>query len=190
MRVRPPRSIRLWSGVLFLGTGIAANAQTAPVKQGETEFPKGWRFPLELSQGPIARSGTYAGWLSIGAMRTVVPGRLRVGVVAAPALIGREAQAIGGVRIAWRARTLDVANMGSWGNVQVVGEHLWTTDGIGLAGGGFTVEAAELVLVGLKAYWSYDADNDRHPAWLQFSIGLNILKGKPAPENNDPFSNP
>lgn len=166
-----------------------ATAQETATVAAETEFPKGWRFPLELAQGPVPTPGMYTGWASLGAMATVVPGHLRLGLFAGPALLGTDVAAVGGVRAAWRVKTFDTA-FGSWGNAQVVAEHVWTTESTALAGGGLAVEAGELVLVGLKGYWSYTDGSSEHPAWLQFSIGLNILKGKPEAEIDDPFLNP
>ena len=153
-----------------------------------TEFPKGWRFPLELSQGPTPNTGTYAGWLSVGAMRTVLPGHLRAGVLLAPGLFGSQATGIGGARLAWRVRTF-TTTMGSWGNLQLAAEHLWSTQGAALVGGGLGFEAGELILAGLKAYLPYTTTGTG-PVWLQFSIGLHLCRGKASPESEDPFSNP
>ena len=153
-----------------------------------TEVPAGWRFPLELSQGPVPSTGAYTGWLSLGAMRTLVPGHLRAGLIVAPGLIGQHATALGGARLSWRVKNFNTA-FGSWGNLQANFEHLWSTENIALIGGGVGIEAGELVLAGLKAYLPYTTGGTG-PVWLQFSIGLHICRGKTAPESDDPFSNP
>lgn len=169
--------------------GIPCMAQQGAPDAPETEFPKAWRFPLEFSQGFIGEGIAYAGSFTLGANYAVLPGQLRLGVLAGPAVMNGSFKGLGGVRLAWRVKTFNTA-IGSWGNMQLQADHLWLTDGPALVGGGPVVEAGELVLVGLKGYWSYTADNELHPGYFQFSIGLNILKGKPDPADDDPFSNP
>lgn len=175
--------------LLFLFRIVSALAQDKGDQGPGPEFPQGWRFPLELAQGPVPSTGAYAGWATIGASYTLVPGHLRLGARAGPGLFGDRGVVLGGARLAWRVKTFHTP-FGSWGNAQLVAEHLWSTRDIALLGGGAVVEAGELVLVGLKAYWPYGPDSDAHPLWMQLSLGLHILKGKPAPGSDDPFSNP
>lgn len=180
----------LLTAVLLLFLNVSEGRAQGNTDGGkETEFPSGWRFPLELSQGPVPTTAAYAGWLSIGAMRTVVPGHLRAGLLVAPALLGRDGTVLGGARLAWRVFTLHTP-FGSWGNVQLSAEHLWSLQGTALAGGGVVVEAGERILAGLKGFWSYAPDVGRHPAYLQFSIGIDLFNGKSAPPGDDPFSDP
>jgi hypothetical protein len=161
----------------------------AQSSSAQPEFPAGWRFPVTLSQGFVGKGEFYAGSATIAALYTVVPGSLRAGAVAGPALVVGQLRGMGGVHLAWRVKTFNTS-LGSWGNGQLVAEHLWLTNEQALLGGGVVVEAGELVLVGLKGYWSYQPQSDRHPGWFQFSMGLNVFKKKPTVESNDPFSNP
>ncbi len=182
----------IYRGWLLIGCIFpmaTCRAQEGITSAAQPELPVGWRFPLELHQGCVQEGTFYAGGLTLGALRTVVPGHLRLGLVAGPAVVSGRFHGHGGVRAAWRVKTFTTA-LGSWGNLQLAGEHLWYTDGVALVGGGPVVEAGELVLVGLKGYWPYQTDSDQHPGYFFFSIGLNILKGKPAPADNDPFTNP
>ncbi len=175
------RSMTLAFGCL-LGTATFAQAE-----QPQTEFPKGWRFPLEFSQGFMGAGENYAGSLSLGAHYTVVPGHLRIGLLAGPGMLDGKVDGWGGVRLALRVKTFNTA-MGSWGNLQMQAEHLWLTQGIGLVGGGPVVEVGELLLVGMKGYYAYSVDSDGSNGLFQFSIGLNMFKLKSDPMDNDPFT--
>jgi hypothetical protein len=168
-----------------LASALTSHAQTT----AETEFPQGWRFPLEFHQGPVPRTGSYAGWLSMSALHSVVPGHLRAGGALAPGLFGNVFTGLAGLRVAWRIKSFNT-DFGSWGNLQLQAEHWWSTEGTALAGGGPVLEAGERVLAGLKAYLPYGPESEGHPVWLQGSIGLNLFLPKPAPESNDPFSDP
>ena len=172
----------------LLALGLLSGAFSfAQAEQPQTEFPKGWRFPLEFSQGFAGAGEDYAGSLSLGAHYAVVPGHLRIGLLAGPGVLHGKIDGWGGMRLALRVKTFNTA-MGSWGNLQVQAEHLWLTQGIGLVGGGPVMEVGELLLVGMKGYYAYSVDSDGSNGLFQFSIGLNMFKRKPSPTDNDPFT--
>ena len=166
---------------------LSITASFAQAERAEPEFPKGWRFPFEFSQGFTGAGEDYAGSLSLGAHYAVVPGHLRIGLLAGPGVLAGKVDGWGGVRLALRVKTFNTA-MGSWGNLQVQAEHLWLTQGIGLVGCGPVVEVGELLLVGVKGYYAYSVDGDGSNGLFQFSIGLNMFKRKPSPTDNDPFT--
>ncbi len=174
----------------FLVLGLVLHSSTssfAQADQTEPEFPKGWRFPLEFSQGFAGAGENYAGSLSLGANYAVVPGHLRIGLLAGPGVLAGKLDGWGGVRLALRVKTFNTA-MGSWGNLQVQAEHLWLTRGIGLVGGGPVMEVGDLLLVGVKGYYAYSVDGDGSNGLFQLSIGLNMFKPKPSRTDNDPFT--
>lgn len=163
------------------------HGQEAGSGGGEMEFSAGWRFPMELQQGFSGEGTLYLGWLTLAAMHTLVPGHLRVGISTGPAVSGGRLLGLGGLRAAWRLHTFRT-DFGSWGNLQLDLGHAWLTDGTGLVGGGPVLEAGERVLAGLKGYWSYSMESDSHPGHFLFTIGLNMFKAKPRPEDDDPFT--
>lgn len=163
--------------------------QHGATETAQPEFPKGWRFPIELSQGFVGEGAVYAGSVGFGADYAILPGHLRFGAMAGPAFVNGSFKGLGGLRLAWRVKTFNTA-LGSWGNLHLNAEHLWLTGGPALLGGGATVEAGALVLLGLNGNWSYTAESGQHPGYFQFCLGLNILKGKSKSTNDDPFSNP
>ena len=100
------------------------SAQTKDI----TEFRKGWRFPLELSQGFVGSHQAYAGIASFSAMYTLVPGSLRIGAVAGPMMSGGDVQGLGGARLAWCIVKGPEMIFGTPANVQIQIDHQWSTE--------------------------------------------------------------
>ncbi|WP_158618268.1 hypothetical protein [Chitinophaga lutea] len=154
----------------------------APVRSlAQSEFAKGWIFPLELGQGAVTAFNQspdlYLATLAFSPQITVVPGKLRVGLTGGGAFYAKRIYGFGGGR----------ASLMIWGgpkvlessvfNVQLVGEYLFGTKDQRLAGGGLAAEIGTLATVAVKTHRDYALNS----WWFQASLGLHLFRKKVAP---------
>lgn len=154
----------------------------APVRSlAQSEFAKGWIFPLEIGQGAVTAfdqsPDLYLATLCFSPQVTVVPGRLRLGLTGGGAFTAKRIYGIGGGR----------ASLLIWGgpkvlessvfNVQLVGEYLFGTKDQRLVGGGVAAELGTMATVAVKTHRDYALNS----WWFQASLGLNLFRKKVAP---------
>lgn len=167
------RIISLLTGALLVCTTVRSYAQS--------EFAKGWTFPLELSQGTVTAFNSapdlYLASLSLSPQLTLVPGRLRAGVIAGGAFTNKRIYGIGGGRLSlmlWGGpKVIESTIM----NAQLVAEHIWGTKDQRLAGGGLAVEIGTMATLSIKAHRDYMLNN----WWLSGTIGVHLFRKKIAP---------
>ncbi|GEP96043.1 hypothetical protein [Chitinophaga cymbidii] len=160
-------------GGLLLCMAVRSTAQS--------EFARGWIFPLELGQGAVtalsASPDLYLATLAFSPQITVVPGRLRAGVTGGSAFTNKRFYGIGGGRLSlllWNGPKVLESTVF---NVQLVGEHLWGTKDQRLAGGGLTAEIGTMATISVKTHRDYMLNN----WWFQGTLGLHLFRKKIAP---------
>lgn len=147
----------------------------------QSEFTKGWIFPLELSQGAVTAFNEtpdlYLATLAFSPQVTVVPGRLRIGVTGGGAFTNKRIYGIGGGRVSlllWNGPKVLESTVF---NVQLVGEHLWGTKDQRLAGGGLAAEIGHMATLSVKTHRDYMLNN----WWFQATLGMHLFRKKIAP---------
>ncbi|MRG48181.1 hypothetical protein GFS24_23880 [Chitinophaga sp. SYP-B3965] len=147
----------------------------------QSEFPKGWIFPLELSQGAVTALNSspdlYLASLAFSPQIAVIPGRLRLGVTGGGAFTNKRIYGIGGGRLSLLLSDGPKVIESSVFNVQLVAEHLWGTKDQRLVGGGLAVEIGTMATLSIKAHRDYMLNN----WWFQGAIGVNLFRKKIAP---------
>lgn len=154
----------------------------APLKSfAQSEFSKGWIFPLELGQGAVTAFNhapdLYLATLAFSPQVTVIPGRLRVGLTGGGAFYAKRIYGYGGGRASFMIWGGPKVLESSVFNVQLVGEYLFGTKDQRLAGGGFAAEIGTLATVSVKTHRDYMLNN----WWFQAGLGLNLFRKKAVP---------
>ncbi|WP_343703384.1 hypothetical protein [Chitinophaga sp.] len=147
----------------------------------QSEFARGWLFPLELGQGAVTAFNSspdlYLATLAFSPQVTVVPGRLRAGLTAGGAFTGKRIYGIGGGRVSLLVWGGPKVLESSVFNVQLVGEYLLGTKDQRLAGGGVAAEIGTMATVAIKTHRDYALNN----WWFQGSLGIHLFRKKVAP---------
>ena len=150
---------------------------SAPLYAQDYEFPKGWVFNAELSQGLTTRfdgmADLYLGELRLNPSYTVAEHFLRMGIVAALRYNDRALSGNFGPQLAFKIKTLSSSKLGaSFMNVQWIVEHLWGTDRQRLLGTGIRFEILQRLLLSLLFHRDY-----RQHYWdMQMGIGYNFIQ--------------
>lgn len=147
----------------------------------QSEFPKGWIFPLELSQGAVTAfdhtPDLYLASIAFSPQVAVIPGRLRLGVTGGGAFTNKRIYGIGGGRLSlliWGGPKVIESTVL---NVQLVGEHLWGTKDQRLVGGGIAAEIGTIATISIKSHRDYMLNS----WWFQATLGINLFRKKIAP---------
>lgn len=166
---------------IILLCGFAANcpAQTDP------EFPKGFIMYAKLHNGMVTHFSSapdlYVGGLQLAPQYTVVPNLLRAGLVAGGFYGNKKIQGEFGPSLSLKLKTfkanLHGAGVGSFGNLNLLVDHLWGTGKQRLLGGGLLLDAGNLLSFGLTTHRDYQFNN----WWFQSEISIRISKKQKTP---------
>jgi hypothetical protein len=150
------------------------------------EFPKGFVAYLNLQQGVVSDFKTTPDYYQVGLtfnpQYTIVPSRLRIGLLAGGLYTQGRWTVQGGPNVALRLFDMTAGVFGSALNVQLLAGHYWGAFKQKLVGGGLQLEIAQAFTIGVTAYRDYGNDQ----WWLQSAIGVNIFGFKRKP--SDPFN--
>ncbi len=164
--------------LLLLGAVTIARAQSP------LEFKKGWTFPLELGQGFIKARNTselYLVSLQLAPQYAIVPGRLRVGLVAGGIYAGR-LDALAGPRVSVKLTDGGKLLTASAYNVQAFADYQVGTNSQRLVGGGLALEAGQLLTLSVQLH----RDLEYSTTWFRTGLALNLLRRKNPWLNNNP----
>ena len=142
-------------------------------------------MPVELGQGfnkPSEQAPLYLVGLQVVPQVTVIPNRLRVGVVLGGFYPGSRVGALAGPRLTLKLLQGKPVLTASSFNLHILGEYLWATapapaNGRQLLGGGIGIGSSDLVTVAFKLH----RDLNQPATWFQVSIGYNLVKPSSPP---------
>lgn len=160
--------------VLFIGIVAYGHAQT------DTEFPKGFIMYAKLHNGMItdftSHPDLYVGGLQLAPQLTVMAHLLRAGVIAGGFYANKKIQGEFGPSLSLKIKTFNAklqgATIGSFGNINLIVDHLWGTGRQRLLGGGIILDAGNLITLGITAHRDYMLNN----WWFQSEIAIRISK--------------
>ena len=166
--------------LLFFGIATYCPAQS------DTEFPKGFILYGKLHNGMItdftSRPDLYVGGLQLAPQYTVVPHLLRAGIIAGGFYGNKKIQGELGPSVSFKLKTFNAnlqgARVGSFGNLNLLVDHLWGSGKQRLLGGGLILDAGNIVSFGLTAHRDYGLNN----WWFQSEIAIRISKKRKIPE--------
>lgn len=151
----------------------------------DTEFTKGFIFHTKLHSGMITNfhrgSDLYVGGLQLVPQVTVLPGKLRAGIIAGAFYAAKNFEGQVGPTISVKLKTLNAGPFGSAANIQLSGDHLWGTGEQKLVGGGIHIDLLNKLLLGITAHRDYEFNT----WWLQSSLGLRLSRIK---KTSEPFN--
>lgn len=163
------RQKQLLLSCLLTAASVAAAAQT--------EFPKEFIAHLKLSTGLISRPsspGLFVGSLQVIPQYTLVPHRLRGGLVAGAFYSARKGDGLLGPTVSLKLSEFTGGYFGSLGNLHLNAEHLWGSNSQRLVGGGLNLDLLNKLIVGL----SYHRDYHFGSNWWQSAIAFRLSKVK------------
>ena len=153
--------------------------------QTDTEFPPGFIMHAKLHNGMITDfhrgADLYVGGFQLIPQVTLVPGKLRAGVVAGGFYGGKIVEGQFGPTISVKLKTFNAGPFGSAANLHLTGDHIWGTGKQKLAGGGIHVDLLNKLVLGLTAHRDYEFNT----WWLQSALGLRLSKIK---KTKEPFN--
>lgn len=153
--------------------------------QDDTEFPKGFVMHARLHNGMITNfhhgADLYVGGLQLIPQVTVLPGKLRMGIIAGGFYAGKTVDGQFGPTISVKLKTFNAGPFGSAANVHLTADHIWGTNKQKLAGGGIHVDLLNKLVLGITAHRDYEWNT----WWLQTALGLRISKIK---KTKEPFN--
>lgn len=148
----------------------------------QTEFRKEFIMHVKLSTGLI--SAPFAPELFVGSVQlipqyTIIPYKMRGGVVAAGFYSARKVHGLFGPTLSYKLIEFKGGFFGSIGNLHISADHLWGTARQRLAGGGVNLDLLNIVVVGLSVHRDYHFAN----WWVQSSLAYRISKIKKPKES-------
>jgi hypothetical protein len=145
---------------------------------GQTEFPKEFIAHIRLHSGMITYPDNapelFVGGLQLIPQVTLVPYKLRGGVVAGAFYSYNSINGMFGPTISYKITEFKGGHFGSLGNLHINLDHLWGTDKQHLAGGGINLDLLNKLVVSLSAHRDYKLSN----WWIQSGIAFRISKVK------------
>jgi hypothetical protein len=148
----------------------------------QTEFPKEFITHIRLHSGMITYGGDapelFVGGLQLVPQVTLVPYKLRGGIVAGGFYAYNSVHGLFGPTISYKLTEFKGGHFGSLGNLHLNFDHLWGTDEQRLAGGGFNLDLLNKLVVGITAHRDYRLNN----WWIQSGIAFRISGVKPPKE--------
>lgn len=176
MRFLPSKFLPLIFSTLFF---------TQAAAQSNTEFPPGFVMHAKLHNGMLTDfhrgADLYVGGFQLVPQATLIPGKLRAGLVAGAFYAGKNLEGQFGPTIAVKLKNFNAGPFGSAANLQLTGDHIWGTGKQKLVGGGVHLDLLNKLLLGLTAHRDYEFNT----WWLQTSLGLRISKIK---KTKEPFN--
>ena len=165
--------------ILLLGFAMHSSAQTDP------EFPNGFILYAKLHNGMItdfsSKPDLYVGGMQLAPQYTVVPRLLRVGIIAGGFYGNKKIRGEFGPSVSFKLKTFNAnlkgSRVGSFGNLNLLVDHLWGTGKQRLLGGGLILDAGNLISFGLTAHRDYNLNN----WWFQSEIAIRISKKRVTP---------
>jgi len=155
------------------------------IAQDATEFPKGFVMHAKLHNGMITNfhrgADLYVGGFQLVPQVTVLPGKLRMGIIAGGFYAGKTLEGQFGPTLSVKLKTFNAGPFGSAANVHLSADHIWGTNKQKLAGGGIHVDLLNKLVLGLTAHRDYEWNT----WWLQTALGLRISKIK---KTKEPFN--
>ncbi len=152
------------------------------VAQSDPEFPKEFIMHLKLHNGMVTNftkaPDVYIGGIQVIPQYTIVPKKLRGGIIGDLYYTGKKIQAAFGPTVSYKLKTFRAAPFGSVGNVHVSIDHLWGTNKERLFGGGINADLGNKLVLGLAVHRDYNLNT----WWLQNTLGIRISKVKKTPE--------
>ncbi len=153
--------------------------------QKDTEFPKGFIMHAKLHNGMVTNFKTgadlYVGGIQLVPQFTVVPHKMRAGIVAGAFYSGKTLDGQFGINTSVKLKTIKALVFGSAANVNLSAEHLWGTGKQKLIGGGINLDLLNKLVLSLTTHRDYEFKT----WWLQTSIGIRISKKK---KMREPFN--
>jgi hypothetical protein len=150
--------------------------------QADPEFPKEFIMHARLHNGMVTNftnaPDVYTGGIQIIPQYTIVPQKLRAGLIGDVFYSGKKLQAAVGPTLSFKLTTFKAKPFGSLGNLNVSIDHLWGTNQQRLFGGGINADIGNKIIIGLSAHRDYNLNS----WWLQNSIGFRISKTKKLPQ--------
>lgn len=105
---------------------------------------------------------------------TLVPGKLRGGIIADAFYTGKKFQAAFGPTLSIKLKSLHAGPLGTAANIHVNFDYLVGTQKERLIGGGINADILDRVVIGLSVHRDYNLNT----WWLQNSVGIRISKVK------------
>lgn len=153
--------------------------------QDDTEFPPGFIMYAKLHNGMITDfhkgADLYVGGLQLVPEVTVVPGKLRAGIIAGAFYGAKKLEGQFGPTIAVKIKNFNAGPFGTAANVHFTADHIWGTGKQKLAGGGIHIDLLNKLLLGLTAHRDYEFNT----WWFQTALGIRISKTK---KTEEPFN--
>ena len=150
--------------------------------QEDPEFKKGYILHARVHNGMITtfhRSPEpFIAGLQFVPQYTIIPAKLRAGIVAGGFYTNQQIQALAGPTFSYKLKTFHAGPFGTAGNLQVNLDHLWGTDQQILFGGGIHLDLLNRVTLGLSVHRDYNLSN----WWMQTAVGFRISGIKKTPE--------
>ncbi len=151
----------------------------------DTEFTRGFIFHAKLHSGMISNfhrgADLYVGGVQLVPQVTIVPGKLRGGVIAGAFYAAKNFEGQFGPTISVKLKTINAGPFGSAANIHLTGDHIWGTGKQKLTGGGIHVDLLNKLVLGITAHKDYEF----HTWWLQSSLGLRLSRIK---KTSEPFN--
>ena len=151
---------------------------TSTFSFSQTEFPREFIAHIRLHSGMITYSNSdpelFVGGLQVIPQFTLVPHKLRGGLVAGAFYSDNNINGLFGPTISYKITEFKGGHFGSLGNLHINLDHLWGTDKQHLAGGGINLDLLNKLVVSLSAHRDYKLSN----WWIQSGIAFRISKTK------------
>lgn len=163
----------LLSYLLFIGSLIA---------QDDPEFPKGSIIYFRLHNGMITTFHSppdqYVAGVQLVPQITIIPSKLRAGVIAGGFYANKKLQAALGPTLSWKLKSFNAGVFGTAGNLHLSLDHLWGTDKQRLAGGGLNLDLLNKLTLSITTHRDYNLNT----WWIQTAMGIRISRKKSTPE--------
>ena len=141
---------------------------------------------LKLQNGMITNFHSapdlYVGGLQLIPEVSVIPRKLRLGVIAGAFYTNKKLQAAFGPTLAFKLKTFNAGPFGSAANLHLTLDHLWGTDQQKLFGGGLHIDLLNKIIIGFTVHRDYNLNS----WWIQSAIGILISKLKKTVELFNP----
>lgn len=165
---------------------LMAGTLTKVSAQSDTEFPKGFIMYAEWHSGMITDFSSapdlFAGGLRLAPQVTIIPNRVRAGILAGGFYAQNKIQGEAGPSVSVKLKSFNAAlkgaGIGSVGNLNLRAEHLWGSGKQRLLGGGVFLDLGNLFAAGLTAHRDYK----QQTWWFESVIGIRISDKHKNPE--------
>lgn len=147
-----------------------------------SEFPREFIMHLKLHNGMVTNftdaPDIYVGGIQLVPQYTIVPGKIRGGIIVDGYFSNKEFEAAVGPTLSFKLKTINLKPFGTGGNIHINIDHLWGTNKERLLGGGINIDIANKIILGLTAHRDYNLNT----WWFQNTLGIRISQGRKLPE--------